>query len=32
VLKDLTSQDVRVGFRWMFLDSLPPPPPLMRRG
>jgi opacity protein-like surface antigen len=30
--KDLTSQDVRVGFRWMFSEPPPPPPPLMRRG
>ncbi len=29
--KDLTSQDVRLGFRWMFAPP-PPPPPLMRRG
>jgi opacity protein-like surface antigen len=31
VFKDLTSQDVRIGFRWMFMEP-PPPPPLMRRG
>jgi opacity protein-like surface antigen len=30
VFKDLTSQDVRIGFRWMFAE--PPPPPLQRRG
>jgi opacity protein-like surface antigen len=30
VFKDLTSQDVRVGFRWLF--ATPPPPPLQRRG
>jgi opacity protein-like surface antigen len=29
--KDLTSQDVRLGVRWMFGDP-PPPPPLMRKG
>jgi opacity protein-like surface antigen len=29
VFKDLTSQDVRVGFRWLFAE---PPPPLQRRG
>jgi len=31
VFKDLTSQDVRLGVRWMFNDWVPPPP-LMRRG
>jgi opacity protein-like surface antigen len=30
VFKDLTSQDVRIGFRWLFAE--PPPPPLQRRG
>ena len=30
VFKDLTSQDVRLGFRWLF--EPPAPPPLMRRG
>jgi len=32
VFKDLTSQDVRLGFRWMLDAPPPPPPPLMRRG
>jgi opacity protein-like surface antigen len=35
-LKDLTSQDLRIGVRWMLQpDAVPvmaPPPPLMRRG
>jgi opacity protein-like surface antigen len=30
VFKDLTSQDVRIGFRWLFAE--PPPLPLQRRG
>jgi opacity protein-like surface antigen len=30
-LKDMTSQDFRIGFRWMF-QSEPPPMPLMSRG
>jgi opacity protein-like surface antigen len=29
--KDLTSQDVKLGVRWMF-GAPPPPPPLMRKG
>jgi len=29
--KDITSQDVRLGVRWLFGEP-PPPPPLMRRG
>jgi opacity protein-like surface antigen len=31
VFHDLTSQDVRLGLRWMF-GAPPPPPPLMRKG
>ena len=31
VFKELTSQDVKLGLRWMFNDP-PPPPPLMRKG
>jgi opacity protein-like surface antigen len=30
--KDITSQDVRLGIRWMLDAPPPPPPPLMRRG
>jgi opacity protein-like surface antigen len=29
--KDLTSQDIKLGVRWMFGEP-PPPPPLMRKG
>jgi opacity protein-like surface antigen len=30
--KDLTSQDIKLGVRWMLGEPPPPPPPLMRKG
>jgi opacity protein-like surface antigen len=29
---NLTSQDIKLGVRWMFGEPPPPPPPLMRKG
>jgi opacity protein-like surface antigen len=30
--KNITSNDLKVGFRWQFGEPPPPPPPLMRKG